>query len=94
MQATNYPRTVLEFAKDAGNIHRFQKPVALLEYLIKTYSNPGELIVDPTMGSGSTAIAAINCQRAFMGAENGTDDKGRVIFDLAKARIDQALAIA
>ncbi|PTW45578.1 DNA modification methylase [Sphingomonas faeni] len=91
MSASNYPRTVLEFGKDAGNIHRFQKPVALLEYLIRTYSNPGELVVDPTMGSGSAAIAAINCQRAFMGAENGIDDKGRVIFDLAKVRIDAAL---
>lgn len=92
MSSSNYPRTVLEFAKDAKGIHRFQKPVALLEYLIKTYSNPGELVVDPTMGSGSAAIAAINCQRAFKGAENGIDDKGRVIFELAKKRIDGALA--
>ncbi|SFP66554.1 DNA modification methylase [Sphingomonas rubra] len=90
-QTPNYPRTVLQFCKDKNNVHPFQKPVALLEYLIKTYSNPGELVVDPTMGSGSAAIAAINCQRAFMGAENGVYQDGRSIFDLAKERIDRAL---
>lgn len=90
-QVTNYPRTVLEYGKDKDNIHPFQKPVALLEYLIKTYSNPGELVVDPTMGSGSAAVAAINCQRAFMGAENGMFENDRPIFDLAKKRIDGVL---
>ena len=70
---TNWPSSVLHFPKDVPphgtKRHPFAKPVALLEYLIRTYSNPGELICDPTMGGGSAAIAALNTRRHFIGCE-------------------------
>lgn len=59
---TNYPRQILEFYGERG-LHPTQKPVALIEYLIKTYSNEGDLILDNTAGSMTTAIAAINTDR-------------------------------
>ena len=91
---TNKPRTVLRYGKDrdAKGLHCFAKPVALLEYLIRTYTNENGLIVDPTMGSGSTGVAALAAGRRFIGAENGTDKKARDIYSIAKARIDGALA--
>jgi DNA modification methylase len=60
-----YPTSVLQFKKDTqlSKLHPTQKPVALLEYLIKTYSNEGDIILDPTSGSGTTAIAAYNTNR-------------------------------
>ena len=66
--------------------HPTQKPVKLLEYLIKTYSNEGETILDNTMGSGSTGVAAINLNRKFIGFE--LDDE---YFEIAKERIEKAL---
>ena len=66
---TNYPTTVLEFDKVSKAIHPTQKPVPLLEYLIKTYSNEGELVLDNCMGSGSTGVAAKNTNRNFIGIE-------------------------
>lgn len=63
-----YPRDVLLFPKDnrLGGIHPTQKPVALFEYLIRTYTNPGELVLDNAAGSGTTAIAAINSGRGYL----------------------------
>lgn len=72
--------------KDRG-IHPTQKPVALLEYLIKTYSNEGNLILDNCMGSGTTGIAAYNTNRHFIGIE-----KDDTYFKLAKERIENAMA--
>lgn len=69
---TNYPRDVLDFAspgKAEGNYHPTQKPVALLEYLIKTYSNEGDVVLDNCMGSGSTGVACVNTKRNFIGIE-------------------------
>lgn len=66
---TNYPRNILEFAKDAKNVHPTQKPVALLEYLIKTYTNEGDVVLDNCMGSGSTGVACKNTNREFIGIE-------------------------
>ena len=66
-------------------MHPTQKPVALLEYLIKTYTNENELILDFTMGSGSTGVAALNTNRRFIGIE--LDEK---YFNIAKQRIEQA----
>jgi len=85
----NCPRSVLRFAKDrdAQSLHSFAKPVALLEYLIRTYTNDNGVVLDPTMGSGSTGVAAINTERRFIGAENGTDRKGQDIFTIAADRI-------
>lgn len=66
---TGYPRSVLEFASEIGKEHPTQKPVALMEYLIKTYTNEGQLVLDFTMGSGTTGIAAANTGRDFIGIE-------------------------
>ena len=83
-----YPTTMLEFPlprfKDG---HPQQKPVALLEYLIKTYTNAGELVLDATMGSGSTGVAAVNTGRRFIGFETETK-----FYDTARRRIDEAIA--
>lgn len=65
----NYPTMVLEYPKDKNIGHPTAKPVALIEYLIKTYSNEGETILDNCMGSGTTAIACINTNRNYIGFE-------------------------
>jgi len=82
-QFTNYPVNLLEFKRDLPHVHPTQKPVALLEYLIKTYTLEGEKILDFTMGSGSTGVAAKNLNRKFIGIEK--DEK---YFFIAKKRIE------
>ena len=86
---TNYPRNVLEYANEATDsrkrIHPTQKPVALLEYLIKTYTNEGETVLDNCMGSGSTGVACINTGRRFIGIE-----KDAAYYEKAKQRIESA----
>ena len=72
--------------KKNGFLHPTQKPVALLEYLIKTYTNEGEVVLDNTMGSGTTGVACVNTNRKFIGME--LDDK---YFEIAKARINEAI---
>jgi DNA modification methylase len=79
---TNYPKTILEFKSERG-LHPTQKPIALLEYLIKTYTNEGDTVLDFTMGSGSTGAACKNINRSFIGIEM---DKS--YFDIAKKRIE------
>lgn len=64
-----YPKTVLRFNRDRTKLHPTQKPVALMEYLIRTYTNEGELILDNTMGSGTTGVAALRAGRRFIGIE-------------------------
>ena len=65
-----HPLSILKFSRDNANrVHPTQKPVALFEYLIKTYSNEGDIILDNCMGSGTTAIASINTGRNFIGFE-------------------------
>jgi site-specific DNA-methyltransferase (adenine-specific) len=66
---TNYPRNLLEFSKDRPSYHPTQKPVALFEYLIKTYTNEGDLVLDNCMGSGTTGVACKNLNRNFIGIE-------------------------
>lgn len=66
---TNYPTTIIQFDRGYGWIHPTQKPLPLLEYLIRTYSNEGEVVLDNCIGSGSTAIAAMNTNRHFIGFE-------------------------
>lgn len=67
---TNYPRSILQFGTDNGkNVHPTQKPVALMEYLIKTYTDENETVLDFTMGSGSTGVACRNTNRKFIGIE-------------------------
>jgi DNA modification methylase len=78
----NFPRSVLRFAHETKPVHPTQKPVALMEYLIRTYTNEGETVLDNTMGSGTTGVACVNTRRKFIGIE--MDD---TYFDVAKTRI-------
>lgn len=86
-EGKRYPKNIIKFNRDKEKLHPTQKPVALLEYLIKTYSNEGDLILDNCMGSGSTGVACYNTNRHFIGIEK--DDN---YFKLAKKRIDNAMA--
>ena len=83
-----YPTTILEFsnASNKGRIHPTQKPVALLEYLIKTYTNENDTVLDFTMGSGSTGVACKNLNRNFIGIE-----KDENYYNIAKQRIEGVL---
>lgn len=81
---TNYPKNILEFKRDLPNIHPTQKPVDLLEYLIKTYTNEGELVLDNCMGSGSTGVACKHLNRRFIGIELDKE-----YFEIAKDRIEK-----
>lgn len=81
---TRYPSSVQKFSNgNNGNVHPTQKPVALLEYLIKTYTQENETVLDFTMGSGSTGVAAKNTNRKFIGIE--LDER---YFEIAKERIN------
>lgn len=77
-----YPKDVLKFNSETKTVHPTQKPVALMEYLIKTYTNENETVLDFTMGSGTTGVACINLDRKFIGIE--MDDN---YFEIAKERI-------
>ena len=70
---TNYPRQVLTFSCQRDGLHPTQKPVALFEYLVKTYTNPGQLVLDCCMGSGTTAVACRNAGRDYVGYEINRD---------------------
>lgn len=83
-KAKNFPTSILEYKND-GKIHPTQKPINLLEYLIKTYTNENELVLDFTMGSGSTGVACINTNRKFIGIELDNN-----YFDIASKRIEEA----
>ena len=82
-----YPKHLLEFshASRKNHYHPTQKPVELLEYLIKTYTNENEIVLDFTMGSGSTGVACINTNRKFIGIE-----LDNTYFNIAKERIENA----
>jgi site-specific DNA-methyltransferase (adenine-specific) len=67
-EGTRYPKTILKFKQEKG-LHPTQKPVDLMEYLINTYSNPGDTILDNAMGSGSTGVACLRTGRNFIGIE-------------------------
>lgn len=83
-----YPKQVLEFGVvERGTLHPVQKPVDLLEYLIRTYSNAGEIVLDNAAGSFSTGVACINTGRRFIGIE-----KGESYFDIGRRRIEAAIA--
>jgi len=84
-----HPLSWQVFQRDADKTHPTQKPVALMEYLIRTYTNPGETVLDFTMGSGTTGVAAANTGRRFIGIERDTD-----YFTAASARIQKAQADA
>jgi site-specific DNA-methyltransferase (adenine-specific) len=85
---TRYPNAIQKFNSDKEKLHSTQKPVALLEYLIKTYTNENDTVLDFTMGSGSTGVACKNLNREFIGIE--LDEK---YFNIAKERIGYETSI-
>ena len=85
---TKYPTSIINFKRDKEKIHPTQKPVALLEYLIKTYTNDGETVLDNCMGSGSTGVACMNTGRNFIGIELDTN-----YFNIAESRINEAFSM-
>jgi site-specific DNA-methyltransferase (adenine-specific) len=88
IEFTNYPRTIVEFNNSNREVlHPTQKPVALMEYLIKTYTNPGDVVLDNCMGSGTTGVAAVNTGRRFIGIEKDPN-----YFAIAERRIREAEA--
>jgi DNA modification methylase len=84
------PKSVIDFPSvpnaNGGKLHPTQKPVALMEYLIRTYTHEGEVVLDPTMGSGTTGVACVNTGRKFIGIER---DAG--YFAIAQRRIADAM---
>ena len=81
-----YPYNIIQFNMDKPKVHPAQKPIALLEYLIKTYTNEDGVVLDNCMGSGSTGVACVNTGREFIGIE--LDEN---YYNIAKNRISQAL---
>ena len=80
------PKSIIHFKNGGKMIHPTQKPTELFEYLIKTYTNEGDTVLDNTMGSGTTGVAAVNLKRNFIGIE--MDDK---YFEIAENRINEAM---
>jgi site-specific DNA-methyltransferase (adenine-specific) len=78
----NMPSTILEFANAQKTVHPTQKPVDLMEYLIRTYTDEGDTVLDSCMGSGTTGVAALKCNRKFIGIERDPE-----YFEIAKNRI-------
>jgi site-specific DNA-methyltransferase (adenine-specific) len=80
----NYPKSIIRFVRDRNKIHPTQKPVALMEYLIRTYTNEGDTVLDNCMGSGTTGVACQNTGRRFIGIEKDAE-----YFAIARSRIEQ-----
>lgn len=80
-----YPISVIEFDRPHPPIHPTQKPVELLEYLVRMYTDEGALVLDNTMGSGSTGVACVNTKRQFIGIELNEE-----YFDIAQQRVKNA----
>ena len=84
---TNYPKQTLHYSRETKNrLHPTQKPVDLLEYLIKTYTNEGDTVLDNCMGSGSTGVACANTNREFIGIELNEE-----YYKIAEQRINNAV---
>jgi len=83
---TNYPTTILEFSREEEQVHPTQKPTALLEFLIRTYTDENGIVLDNCMGSGSTGVACKHTNRYFIGIEKEPE-----YFNLACSRIRTAL---
>ena len=82
---SRYPLDVVYFSKDSERLHPTQKPVALIEYLVRTYTNEGDTVLDNCIGSGTTAIACINTNRNYIGFELEKE-----YYDVAVRRIEEA----
>ena len=81
-----HPKTIQKFVRDKGGLHPTQKPVAMMEYFVETYTNEGDIVLDCCMGSGSTGGACVNTNHHFIGIEL---DEG--YFNIAKERIEKAI---
>lgn len=79
---SNYPKDVLEYGPDPIKLHPTQKPLELIRYMLRTYSNPGDIVLDPFMGSGTTAVACVLEKRNFIGFETN-----ETYFNLANKRL-------
>ena len=91
-KGTRYPKSILNISRDFSaqqQVHPTQKPVPLCEWLVRTYSNEGETVLDNCMGSGSTGVACVNTNRKFIGME--MDDE---YFDICQDRIHNPLLSA
>jgi site-specific DNA-methyltransferase (adenine-specific) len=87
-KGTRYPKSVLRISRDFSaqqQVHPTQKPVPLMEWLVQTYSNKGDIILDPYMGSGSTGVAAVKHGRKFIGIE-----RSKEYYEIAKERCEAA----
>ena len=82
-EGNKYKSNILKYKKDYDGHHPTQKPILLLEDLIKTFSNENDLVVDLTMGSGSTGVACVNTNRKFIGIEQDEN-----YFEIAEKRIN------
>ena len=82
---TGYPRNIISFKSVNGKNHPTQKPVLLMEYLIKTYTNENEIVLDFTMGSGSTGVGCVNTNRQFIGIEQDEN-----YYNIAVQRLEDA----
>jgi site-specific DNA-methyltransferase (adenine-specific) len=82
---SGYPHSIIQVKSEGRSVHPTQKPVALMEYLIRTYTNEGETVLDFTMGSGTTGVACVNLNRKFIGIELDED-----YFMIAEDRINSA----
>ena len=87
----SYPKTILHFPSEsnAQKAHPTQKPVALMEYLIRTYTNEGDVVLDSTMGSGTTCLAAKNLRRRYIGIE-----KDPAYYEIARKRVEGVGVVA
>ena len=89
-EGTRYPKSILNISRNFSaqqQVHPTQKPVPLMEWLIKTYSNEGETVLDNCMGSGSTGMAAVKLGRKFIGMENDKE-----YFKIAEERIEETVS--
>jgi site-specific DNA-methyltransferase (adenine-specific) len=86
---TNYPRSIIKISNDPKTVHPTQKPVALMEYFIRTYTDEGMVVLDNCMGSGTTGVACANTGRRFIGMEMDAN-----YFDIACDRVEKAYADA
>ena len=84
-EGSRFPKTVLKYKQEKG-LHPTQKPVGLMEYLIKTYTNEGDIVLDNTMGSGTTGLACMNINRHFIGIES--DKK---YYNISKDRLNKPI---
>ena len=84
-ERSRFPKTVLKYKQEKG-LHPTQKPVGLMEYLIKTYTNEGDTVLDNTMGSGTTGLACMNINRHFIGIESNEK-----YYNIAKDRLNKPI---